>query len=100
MSAPSSPDTGCATREELRVRWRMPSSRAARERARRRGVRRHRGLCPSFAIWAAEGLAPPPRWEWDVLKLPHLTADDLAARMNPAYSSKSGIMAGVPAKAL
>ena len=84
MSAPSSSDPGCATREELRARWRMLSTRAARDHARRRGVRRHRGLCPSFAIWVAEGLAPPPRWAWDALKLPHLVADDLAARMKEA----------------
>ena len=81
MSKLSSPDPGCATLEELRAYWRMPSTRAARELARRKGVRRHRSLYPWFAIWAAEGLALPPRWAWDVLKLPHLTTEDLVARL-------------------
>ena len=73
---------GSASLEELRIYWRMPSRRATRELATRLGVRRIRGRYPWFAIWAAEGLAPPAARLWAELKLPHLTTKDLAGLLD------------------
>lgn len=57
-------DPGSATLGELRVYWRMPSLRAARELANRHGVRRIGERCPWYAIRAAEGLAPSAPRHW------------------------------------
>ncbi|MBN9675963.1 hypothetical protein [Salipiger bermudensis] len=73
-----SKDPGSASAEELAKYWRLPSARAARELARKVGIRHVGGRYPWHAIWQAEGLAPPPRSRWDELKLPHCTADDVA----------------------
>lgn len=69
---------GCATLEELRAYWRMPSLRATRELARVLGVIKTRSGYPWLSIWAAEGLAPPAQCHWSALKQPHLTAQLLA----------------------
>ncbi len=74
----TSKNPGSASTEELFKYWRMPSKRAARELARKVGVRHVGGRYAWSSIWAAEGLAPPPRSRWDELKLPHCTADDVA----------------------
>src|SRR6056297_4161925 len=60
---------GHATLEELRVYWRMPSLRATRELARALGIVKVGDRYPWLSIWAAEGLAPPPRRHWSALKL-------------------------------
>jgi hypothetical protein len=73
---------GSASIEELRVYWRMPSRRATRELANRLCLRRIGGRYPWFAIWAAEGLAPPAPRLWAELKLPHLTTKDLAGLLD------------------
>jgi len=67
-----------ATIEELRIYWSMASPRPARELASRLGLRCVKGQYPWFAIWAAEGLAPPPSRLWPELKLPHMTTNDIA----------------------
>ncbi|MCR8827473.1 hypothetical protein [Pseudosulfitobacter koreensis] len=73
-----SKDPGSASAEELAKYWRLPSARAARELARKVGVRHFGGRYAWYSIWASEGLAPPPRSRWDELKLLHCTADDVA----------------------
>lgn len=77
-------DPASATLEELRIYWRMPSLRATRELANRHGVRRVGERYPWYAIWAAEGLAPPAPRHWAELKLPHVTTQDLAGILNGA----------------
>ncbi len=74
-----SKDPGSASAEELAKYWRLPPAKAARELARKVGIRHVGGRYPWHAIWQAEGLAPPPRSRWDELKLPHCTADDVAS---------------------
>lgn len=80
-------DAGSATPEDLAEYWRMPSVRAARELARKLGVRRVRGRYPWFAIWQVEGLAPPARGRWEELKRPHLTATELAELLGESERS-------------
>ncbi|MDM7970699.1 MAG: hypothetical protein QUV10_13870 [Paracoccaceae bacterium] len=70
-------EPGSATLDELRVYWRLPSLRAARELARSLNVRRVKQEYPWLAIWAAEGLAPPSKTHWEALKLPHCTTADI-----------------------
>jgi len=74
----NSRDPGSASAEEVAKYWRLPSARAARELARKVGVRHIGGRYAWYSIWAVEGLAPPPRSRWGELKLPHCTADDVA----------------------
>lgn len=74
----NSKDPGSASAEELAMYWRLPTARAAGELARKIGVRNVGGRYAWSSIWAAEGLAPPPRSRWDELKLPHCRADDVA----------------------
>jgi predicted DNA-binding transcriptional regulator AlpA len=75
-TAATNPDY--ATEDDLHAYWRTPSRRAARELARSLGIRLVRGGYPWPSVWAAEGLAVPPKNRWNELKLPHLTAEDLA----------------------
>ncbi|TCM73514.1 helix-turn-helix transcriptional regulator [Rhodovulum steppense] len=70
---------GNATPEQLKTYFRLSSVRAAREFARRLGIRCVNGAYPWFSIWMdGEHLAQPPRTRWAELKLNHLTAVDLA----------------------
>jgi len=82
-----SKDPGSASAEELAKYWRLPSARAARELARKVGIRHFGGRYPWHSIWQAEGLAPPPRSRWDELKLPHCTADDVAGILGESTRS-------------
>ncbi len=56
----NSKDPGSASAEEFAAYWRLPSARAARELARKIGVRNVSGRYAWSSIWGAEGLAPPP----------------------------------------
>lgn len=89
----NSKDPGSASAEELAMYWRLPSARAARELARKIGVRNIGGRYAWSSIWAAEGLAPPPRSRWDELKLPHCTADDVAGILgeSPRSARRRGL---------
>ncbi|MCA0998777.1 hypothetical protein [Alloyangia pacifica] len=86
MSA-SQESPGAANVEELAHYWRLPSVRAARELARAVGVRKVGDRYPWHGIWAAEGLAPPPHYRWEELKLPHSTASDVAALLGESERS-------------
>lgn len=74
----STADPGNASVEQLQQYWRLSSPRAARELARKLGVRRIKGKFPWFAIWAAEGLAKPKSDNWRDLKMSHYTTADVA----------------------
>lgn len=80
-------DPGSATTKELAEYWRMPSGRAARELALALGLRRIEGKFPWYSVWAIEGLAPPPRYRWEELKLPHSTAGDVAEALGETIRS-------------
>jgi len=57
--ADTDPSPGHASIAELRDYWRLPSTRAARDRARRLGLTRVGKGYPWLSIWRAEGLHPP-----------------------------------------
>mgnify|MGYP003666533324 FL=1 len=89
----NSRDPGSASAEEMAKYWRLPSARAARELARKVGVRHVSGRYAWYSVWAAEGLAPPPLSRWEELKLPHCTADDVAGILgeSPRSARRRGL---------
>jgi hypothetical protein len=76
--ADTHPSPGHASLAELRDYWRLPSTRAARDRARKLDLTRTGKGFPWLSVWRAEGLHQPPRRHWDALKRPHKTIGDLA----------------------
>lgn len=89
-----SKDPGSRSAEELAKYWRLPSARAAREFARKVGIRLVGDRCPRHSIWKAEGPAPLPRLRWDERKLPYCTADDVAGILgeSPRSARRRGLV--------